>query len=108
MTVCDEWMRQKRRGVYVRHCITEVSEEREKESINKGGRGEKRGWVHVGLEVGVVAHELHTKAPTCTLPLHLCPACQACRVLTRECVCVFVFVCALAHVRACVCKAEVG
>lgn len=32
---------------------------------------------------GAAAHELHTKAPTCTLPLHLCPGCQACRAGAR-------------------------
>lgn len=46
-------------------------------------RGEERGCLNVCVRRGAAAHELHTKAPTCTLPLHLCPGCQACRAGVR-------------------------
>lgn len=116
MTVCDEWMRQKRRAVNVRHCTTGVSERKKRENEHgrqrrKEGMGVCGGGVVrvcVCVYVWVVAHELHTKAPTCTLPLCLCPDCQACSVCVYLCVCVCIFVCALACVLACVCKAEIG
>lgn len=102
----------------VRDCTTEVSEESEKRENEQKRQRRKEGmdlcwggvvqvWVCLG-DGGVVAHELHTKAPRCTLPLRLCPACQACRVRVCLRVCVFVFLCSPWRVRACVCKAEVG
>ncbi len=43
MTVCDEWMKRKRRGVNVRRCTTEVSEEREKREKEKERERRKEG-----------------------------------------------------------------
>lgn len=69
--LCDEWMRQARRQGNVSHCTTGVSKSKKKE--NEQGtcvRGCEcvcaRMWM-LG-ECRSVALELHTKAPTCTLP----------------------------------------
>lgn len=67
--------------------------ERMKEAEPKRGVSRKRGR-------GVVAHGWHTKAPTCTLPLHLCPACKVCVCLH---LCVFMILCAPEHVYTYMC-----
>lgn len=86
----------------------ERGRQRRRERMDVGRGEDVCVCAHRGVE-GVTAQELHTKAPTCTLPLYLCPDCQACRVCTRVCQCLFArFVYALARGRACVRKAEIG
>lgn len=115
--LCDEWMRQERRQGNVSHCTTGVSR-REKKENEQGTQGCVCVFVsmcvcvraYVVREWGSVALELHTKAPTCTLP-----CIYVLTVRDAECAWTWIYVCArVAYVfadlwaRARDCKAEIG
>lgn len=69
---------QGKRGVTVRHCSTEANEE--VFGWGTGGRRMKEAKTKRGMSgkgyPGADAHGWHTKALTCTLPLHVHPACR--------------------------------
>lgn len=130
MTVCDEWTRQKRRGVNVRHCTTEASENRgEKDRMNKAARDKKKedmgvfgsvilcecicldarwrgsGKGTVGyLHMNCIQTQLHALWPS--VYVQLVKHAECARVYT--CVCLLCCAHASTCVRACVCKAELG